>query len=130
MTLSSVLLVMLLLLMLTLITLFLFMTITVIVLPSHTQGNLLNSLAGNSNTTRTVTFLIRSSQDQIALVRISVPGLDPSGTMLGFTDGTDSGVNVTGCDLGRDHVMLVTSFGVIAPTSVIANDFELRSTIF
>lgn len=62
--------------------LLLIMTVTIVVLLAHTQGNLLDTLASDSNASRTVTTLIRSSQDQVTLVSISVPGFDPSGTVL------------------------------------------------
>ena len=49
--------------------------------------------------------------------------------MLGTADGTDGGINVAGGDLGGDHVVLVTGFGVLGPASVLAHNLELRSTI-
>lgn len=111
-------------------TLLTIITITLIVHLAHAQGNLFNTLTSNRNTSRSITLLIRDSQDQITLVGISVPALDPGGLVLGAADSTDSGVNVAGGYLGGDHVVLVAGFGVLGPASVLANYLELRSTVF
>ena len=82
--------------------LFLLLTAAVIVLLFHAKGDLLDSLTGNSDASRTVAFLIGNGQNQIALVGIGVPRFDPGRLVLRATNGLDSCVDVTIGDFGWD----------------------------
>ena len=57
-------------------------TIAIVIFLAHAQSDLLDTTAGNSYASRTIAALIRSSQNQITLVGISVPRFNPSRTML------------------------------------------------
>lgn len=107
----------------------LLIAIPLVVLLSHTQRNLLHTLASNSNASRSIAFLVGDGEDEVALVGVRVPGLDPGGLVLGSADGADGGVDVAGCDLGWDHVALVAGLGVVAPATVAADYLELGTTL-
>lgn len=108
--------------------LFLLVTLAHVILFAHAESNLTDSFTGYSDAACTVTALIWDGKNEISLVRISVPGFNPSRTVSCTTDSSDSIVNVTGSDLGGDHVVFATNLGVIAPILIISDNLEFRSS--